>query len=157
MKLAEAGGMTYPRKLVEHIILGLPNPLNRHLVKLVGFEFPPETRQHFRCEVRTWLNELEALRLKPNSRPGSFKLYYDLLFDYPFGGVEVQNMRMIMELIADEYEMCSRSNDPRKWSNGCGIFIRSWRNGCKRRDSARSGAEMRPITASAPAQRAIIR
>jgi hypothetical protein len=104
MKLAEAGGMAYPRKLVEQIILGLSNPLNRHLVKLVGFDFPLEMRQHFRREVRTWLNELRALRLKPNSRPGSFKLYYDLLFDYPFGGVEVQNMRTIMELIADECE-----------------------------------------------------
>ena len=104
MKLAETGGMAYPRKLVEQIIIGLSNPLNRHLVKLVGFDFPPETRQPFRREVKTWLNELQALRLKPSSRPGSFKLYYDLLFDYPFGGVEVQNMRTIMELIADEYE-----------------------------------------------------
>ena len=104
MKPAEAGGMAYPCRLVEQLILGLSNPLNRHLVKLVGFDFPPEMRQHFRREVRTWLNELQALRLKPNSRPGSFKLYYDLLFDYPFGGVEVQNMRTIMELIADKYE-----------------------------------------------------
>ena len=61
-------------------------------------------RQHFRREVRTWLNELQALRLKPNSRPGSYKLYFDLLYDYPFGGVEVQNMRIMMELIAEEYE-----------------------------------------------------
>jgi hypothetical protein len=104
MKLAEAGGLAYPRKLVEQIVLGLSNPLNRHLVKLVGFDFPPETRQHFRREVRTWLNELQALRLKPHNRPGSFKLYFDLLFEYPFGGVEVQNMRAMMELIADEYE-----------------------------------------------------
>ena len=104
MKLAEAGGMAYPRKLVEQIVLGLSNPLNRHLVKLVGFDFPPELRRHFRREVKTWLSELQALRLKPNSRPASFKLYFDLLFDYPFGGVEVQNMRMMIDLIADEYE-----------------------------------------------------
>lgn len=83
MKLDEATGIAYPRKLVEQIILGLSNPLNRHLIKLIGFEFPPEMRQHFRREVKTWLNELQALRLKPNSRPGSFKLYFDLLFDYP--------------------------------------------------------------------------
>jgi hypothetical protein len=104
VKLDEATGMAYPRKLVEQIILGLSNPLNRHLVKLVGFDFTPELRRHFRREIRTWLNELQALRLKPNSRPGSFKLYFDLLYDYPFGGVEVQNMRIMMELIADEYE-----------------------------------------------------
>ncbi len=104
MTLDDAGVMAYPRKLVEQIILGLSSPLNRHLVKLVGFDFSPEMRQHFRREVRTWLNELQALRLKPYSRPGSFKLYFDLLFDYPFGGVEVQNMRTMMDLIAAEYE-----------------------------------------------------
>ena len=104
MKLDEVGGIAYPRKLVEQIILGLSNPLNRHLVKLVGFDFPPEMRQHFRREIRTWLSELQALRLKPNSRPASYKLYYDLLFDFPFGGVEIQNMRAMMELIAEEYD-----------------------------------------------------
>jgi hypothetical protein len=104
MKLDEVGGMAYPRKLVEQIILGLSSPLNRHLVKLIGFDFPPEMRQHFRREVRTWLNELQALRLKTNSRPASYKLYYDLLFEYPFGGVEIQNMRAMMELIAEEYD-----------------------------------------------------
>jgi hypothetical protein len=104
VKPAEADGMAYPRKLVEQIILGLSNPLNRDLVKLVGFDFPPEARRHFRREVRTWLNELQALRLKPGSRPGSFKLYFDMLFDYPFGGVEIQNMRKMIELVADEYE-----------------------------------------------------
>ena len=104
MKPAVANGMAYPRKLAEQIILGLSNPLNRHLVKLVGFDFPPELRRHFRREVRTWLNELRALRLKPSLRQGSFKFYYDLLFDYPFGGVETQNTRMMIDLIADEYE-----------------------------------------------------
>jgi hypothetical protein len=104
VKLAEASGLAYPRKLVEQFILGPSNPLNRHLVKLVGFDFPPEIRRHFRREVKTWLSELQALRLKPNSRPASFKLYFDLLFDYPFGGVELQNMRTMMDLIAEEYE-----------------------------------------------------
>lgn len=118
MKLDQAAELAYPRKLVEQIILGLSNPLNRHHVKLVGFEFPPEMRQHFRREVKTWLNELQALRLKPNSRPGSFKLYFDLLFDYPFGGVEVQNMRTMMDLIADEYESArpvKRPEDMVEW------------------------------------------
>jgi hypothetical protein len=104
--------MAYPRKLVEQIILGLSNPLNRHLVKLVGFDFPPDIRRHFRREVRTWLSELQALRLKPSSRPASFKLYFDLLFEYPFGGVEVQNMRAMMDLIADEYETGEKIKRP---------------------------------------------
>ena len=36
---------------------------------------------------------------------GSFKFYYDLLFDYPFGGVEVQNTRTIMALVSEEYDL----------------------------------------------------
>jgi hypothetical protein len=96
--------VAYPRKLVEQIVLGLSNPLNRHLVTLVGFDFPPQTRRHFQREVRTWLSELQALRLKPNARPASERFFFDLLFDYPFGGVEAQNMKSIMALIAGEYE-----------------------------------------------------
>lgn len=103
-KLDETMVMALPRKAVEQIILGLYDPINAHLVKLVGFEFPPELQQHFRRELRSWLRKIERLRFKPNNRTGSPKFYFDLLFDYPFGGVEFQNMRLIMEDIADEYE-----------------------------------------------------
>jgi hypothetical protein len=34
------------------------------------------------------------------------------LFDYPFGGVEVQNMRAMMDLIADEYETTEKIKQP---------------------------------------------
>jgi hypothetical protein len=104
MKLEETMVMAYPRKYVEHIILGLEDPLNQHLVKLVGFEFPEEQRQHFNREVRVWLDKIQRLRMKPNNRPGSVKFYYDLLFDFPFGGVEVENMRTMMNLISGEYD-----------------------------------------------------
>ena len=95
--------MAYPRKYLEHIIIGLEEPLNQHLVKLAGFDFSPEQRRHFQREARGWLDKIQRLRLKPDNRTGSFKFYYDLLFDYPFGGVEVQNMRAMMELISVEY------------------------------------------------------
>jgi hypothetical protein len=112
VKTEETAGLAYPRKLVEQIVLGLSNPLNRHLVKLVGFDLPPETRRHFQRELRTWLNEIQALRLKPHNRPGPARLYFDLLFDYPFGGVEVENMRTMMSLIADEYDNARRVKRP---------------------------------------------
>ena len=105
MKLDETMEMAYPRKYVENIIIGLEDPLNEHLVKLVGFDFPTEQRGHFRREVRTWLAKIQRLRMKPDSRTGSFKFYYDLLFDYPFGGVEVQNMRTMMDLISEGYSL----------------------------------------------------
>ena len=103
MKLDETGEMSYPRKYVEYIFIALEDSLNQHLIKLAGFDFYPEQRQHFRAEVKSWLNKLQRLRLKPNNRTGPFKFYYDLLFDYPFGGVEVQNMRTIMQLISEQY------------------------------------------------------
>ena len=68
MKLDETMEMAYPRKYVENIIIGLEDPLNQHLVKLVGFGFPTEQRGHFRREVRTWLAKIQRLRIKPDSR-----------------------------------------------------------------------------------------
>lgn len=105
MKPNDIMEMAYPRKYVENIIIGLEDPLNEHLVKLIGFDFPTEPRAPFRREVRTWLAKIQRLRMKPDSRTGSFKFYYDLLFDYPFGGVEVQNTRTIMDLVSEEYDL----------------------------------------------------
>ena len=103
MKIEELFETSYPKWVVETIINGLQDPLNQHLIKLVGFEFTPELRQHFRQECEAWLDRIQRLRLKPNNRPGTFKFYYDLLFDYPFGGVEVENMRSMMDFIARRY------------------------------------------------------
>ena len=58
MKLDDADVMAFPKKLVEHTILGLQPPLNRHLVKLVAFDFPPEMRGQFQREVENWLEEI---------------------------------------------------------------------------------------------------
>jgi hypothetical protein len=112
MKIDEESVMALPRKLVESTILGLYDPVNQHLVKLVGYDFPPELRNHFRRELRTWLRKIQRLRIKPLSRTGSVKFYFDLLFDYPFGGVEVRNMRLIMDEIADDYENAQPTKSP---------------------------------------------
>ena len=112
MKLADADVMAFPKKLVEHTIMGLQPPLNRHLIKLVGFDFPSETRRHFRHEAENWLEEIQSLRFKPNNRTGPPKFYFDLLFDYPFGGVEVQNMRRIMDLVQRQYETARPMKTP---------------------------------------------
>ena len=112
MKIDETLEMSYPRKLVEQIILGLTDLLNQHLIKLAGFVFPSEQRQHFRREARTWLDKIQRLRMKPNNRTGTPKFYYDLLFDYPFGGVEVRNTRSIMNLISRRYQGIEPAKTP---------------------------------------------
>ena len=69
MKLDQAQILAYPRKLVEHVILGLYDQINVHLVKMVGFDFLPELRQHFRRELRAWLGKIQSLCFKPDRRP----------------------------------------------------------------------------------------
>ena len=127
MKLDDADVMAYPQKLVEHTILGLSDPLNRHLRQAGRVSISRrELRQHFRREVQDLAaRRFSASHSNRTTRTGSFKFYFDLLFDYPFGGVEVRNMRLIMDDIADNYRKCAAHEDDRKkWSNGCGIFIR---------------------------------
>lgn len=104
--------MSYPRRNVETIITGLEDQLNQHLIKLVAFDFPPEARRHFRDEVDTWLIRIRGLRLKPRRRPASFKFYYDLLFDYPFGGVELENVTNLMKLISRRYPGVQTTKTP---------------------------------------------
>ncbi len=104
MKVDTELEMAYPEKLVEHFLVSLSDPLNQHLVKLIAFNFSDEVRQHFRREIRTWLRKIQRLRIKPTRRTGSAKFYFDRLYDYPFGGVEVRNMRLIIDEITDEYD-----------------------------------------------------
>ncbi len=112
MKLDEALEMAYPRQVARDLLIGAAEPINQHLVKLVGFPFPEALRQHFKKELRSWLNRIQRLRLKPDTRTGSFKFYFDPLFDYPFGGVEVPNMRALMEFISSEYDGIRPNRSP---------------------------------------------
>jgi hypothetical protein len=112
VKLDEMLEMAYPRQVAREILIGAAEPINQHLIKLAGFPFPEELRQHFRKELRSWLNRIQRLRLKPDTRTGSFKFYFDPLFDYPFGGVEVQNTRALIEFISSEYDGIRPSRAP---------------------------------------------
>ena len=95
--------MSLPRKLIDIRILGFEPPINKNLVKLFAFHFPSEQRRLFRRELRGWFRDLQQLRFKPDNRTGSVKFYYNRLFDYPFGGVEAQNVKLIMQSITEEY------------------------------------------------------
>jgi len=50
--------------------------------------------------------------LKPTTRAGSFKFYFDPLFDYPFGGIEVQNMRAMMQFVSSRCESIEPTKSP---------------------------------------------
>jgi hypothetical protein len=112
VKIEELLEMSYPKRYVEQIITGLTDPINEHLIKLAGFEFSPELRHHFHQELDTWLDKIQRLRMKPSNRTGTPKFYYDLLFDFPFGGVEVRNTRSIMDLISRRYQGIQPARTP---------------------------------------------
>jgi hypothetical protein len=104
MKIDDKLLVAYPQKMIDAIIFGLVDPLNQRLVKLVGFEFQNELRRHFRKEASSWLNKIQRLRMKPTSRTGSVRFYFDHLFEYPFGGNEVQTMQAMIEFISSDYD-----------------------------------------------------
>ena len=121
MKIDQALEMAYPQKIARNIVIGMARPINQHLVKLAGFDFPPSTRAHFKRELRNWLDEIQRIRLKPTTRTGSFKFYFDPLFDYPFGGIEVPNMRALVEFISSEYDGIRPTKSPEElveWLRG---------------------------------------
>jgi hypothetical protein len=112
MKLDQLMEMAYPQKIARDIIVGMARPINQHLIKLVGFDFPPQLRDHFRRELRNWLDEIQRIRLKLTTRTGSFKFYFDPMFDYPFGGIEIRNMSALMDFISSEYDEIRPTKSP---------------------------------------------
>jgi hypothetical protein len=112
MKIDETMEMAYPQKIARDIIIGMSRPINQHLVKLVGFSFSPELRRHFKHELEDWLDEIQRIRLNPTTRTGSFKFYFDPLFDYPFGGIEVPNMRAMLQFISSRYDNIQPTKSP---------------------------------------------
>jgi hypothetical protein len=60
--------LAYPRQYVENIIIGLEDPLNQHLVKLVGFGSPVEQRGHFPVQG-TGLAKIQSPRMRGRTRP----------------------------------------------------------------------------------------
>jgi hypothetical protein len=114
MKIDQTLEMAYPRKVAQDIIIGLARPMNLHLIKLVGFEFSPELRQHFKNELENWLDEIQRIRLKPRSRTGSFNFYFDPLFDYPFGGIEIENMQAMTKFLSSRYGNIQPTKSPQE-------------------------------------------
>jgi hypothetical protein len=74
VKIEEISEMAYPKRYVEQIITGLADPINEHLIELIGFELSPELRQHFHQEVDTWLDKIQRLRMKAEQSDGRSKV-----------------------------------------------------------------------------------
>lgn len=94
--------MAFTRKKAEQIVTGLERPLNRHLVKLLALQASEETRTAWKREVKRWLREIAALRLKPAVTRLKASDLYTWLYDEPFGGVEELNTRFLIQDSVEE-------------------------------------------------------
>jgi hypothetical protein len=97
--------MSFRKRKAEAEITGLERPINEHLLKLFAVRLealPPQTAEHWRRELRRWLFEIADIRPRPSNRTASRDFYYRILFDAPFGGVDVVNTGRRPDLIADD-------------------------------------------------------
>lgn len=62
--------MSIRQKKAEQIVSGLEQPINLHLLKLLGCVAPQEKREHWKRELETWLLRIAAITLKPETRRG---------------------------------------------------------------------------------------
>ena len=95
--------MSIRKKKAEQIVSGLEQPINLHLLKLLGCEATPELRRHWKHELETWLLRIAAITLKPEDRPIPAKIVYEWLYDETFGGSEQRNVEMMLRFLAREY------------------------------------------------------
>jgi hypothetical protein len=94
--------MLFSRKKAESVITSIERPLNTHLLKILAMPSNPDI-SHWRKEVSTYLRDIAIITLKPNNRPAPTALYYRILFDEPFGSVEVRNVRIMLQSLANDY------------------------------------------------------
>jgi hypothetical protein len=95
--------MSVRKRKAEQIVSGLEQPINLHLLKLLGCQAGPELRQHWKRELQTWLLRIAAMTLKPDDTPIPAKTAYQWLYDETFGGSEQRNVDMMLHFLAREY------------------------------------------------------
>ena len=105
--------LTYPRKIVEPIILGLVDPLNQHLVKLVGFEFPAELRRYFRKEAQQLAQQdpTAAHEADQPDRLGQI-LFQSSCSIIRLAGTRPRPCETMMEFISNEYDDIEPAKSP---------------------------------------------
>lgn len=95
--------MSIRKKKAEQIVGGLEQPINLHLLKLLGCQAAPALREHWKRELETWLLRIAAMTLKPNNTPIPAKMVYRWLYDETFGGSEQRNVDLMLHFLARDY------------------------------------------------------
>ena len=95
--------MSVRKKKAEQIVSGLEQPINLHLLKLLGCVAPVETREHWKRELETWLLCIATIALKPDDTPIPAKTVYQWLYDETFGGSEQRNVELMLHFLARDH------------------------------------------------------
>ena len=95
--------MSFRKKKAEQIVGGLEQPINLHLLKLLGCLAGPEMRQHWKRELETWLPRIAVITLTPDGTPIPAKAVYQWLYDETLGGSEQRNVEMMLRFLARDY------------------------------------------------------
>jgi hypothetical protein len=96
--------MSFTRQKAEQRVSGLEYEFNDHLIKIYAFDnFRQPLRDHWRKEIRAFVNKLRVIGLKPNDQPPSAQFFFDLLYREPFEGNEVKNVAVHFDEIRDDY------------------------------------------------------
>jgi len=85
--------MAYPRKKATFVIESLEDEINYHLIKILCCQVSNETIEHWKEEIRDWLDRIGEIRVKPDMKTFSEKFYFNTLYDYPFGDTGDRNLR----------------------------------------------------------------
>jgi hypothetical protein len=95
--------MSVRKRKAEQIVSGLAQPINLHLLKLLGCEADDHTRRHWKRELETWLLLIAAIRLKPDSKRLAARTVFNWLYDETFGGAEQSNTEMMLRFLSRDY------------------------------------------------------
>ncbi len=96
--------MSFTRAKAEQRVSGLEYELNDHLIKVYSFEnFRAPLRDHWRKEVRAFINKLRVIGLKPDDCPPPAEFFFNLLYEEPFEGNEAKNVTVHFDEIRDDY------------------------------------------------------
>lgn len=107
MRIDEISGekileMAFPKAVLIRRVESLEDQINQHLIKLFGLSASDETRNHWKAEVVSWFRKIGKMVVKNTNRPLTRDNYFNILFEYPFGGVVEENIESILEEMAED-------------------------------------------------------
>ena len=101
--------MAFPRAIVAQKARGREETINEHLVKLLAFEVPAETRAVWRKEIARHYRFLAALRVKPGASLIRCKDWWAWLYADPFENNEAGYTAGLIALNADDFSRNRRT------------------------------------------------